>query len=172
LVDSVTANVTKSIQPPPTSIVGKIESGAINELFSIAGSLAGAVPGGSQAVGILHTILTVTGVLSNDPNGNSAVVDVQSEVANIEKDTAYGFTQQLTSLGSMFNVTLQDWGKVQSLGKHLSDVSDSGWRWNGTKTTGQLLEIMTYSMETSLYKSVMARTTAVNHWFPDSFRSV
>jgi len=70
------------------------------------------------------------------------------------------FNEQLVALGSMFDVILQDGGKIQALGQDLGS-NNPQWSWN-LSTPGLLLDaIIEPTEKLSYYQSLMATVYAV-----------
>lgn len=108
---------------------------------------------GSRAV---NAALNITKILAKSPEGPSATEQVDSTVANLERDAVYGFGQQLSALGSMFDFILDDGGRIKTLGDALNNPSDPEWYWDGSVTTGQMLTVLSRAMEQSYYQSLTA----------------
>jgi hypothetical protein len=109
--------------------------------------------------GPLQAVLGTVTQMAKDSAGNSAAT-----VADLEAQAAYSFAQHLATLGSMFDLIVEDWGKVQALGEKLNNPDNLQWAWNGSLTTGQLLEGMTVSLEIGLYRRLMATVHGVREW--------
>ena len=174
IVPAVTAKVKAALQPPPPSPARRFLDYTIETAIGLAETTLSdkivdvvkeevklAIPSS-----IVQAVLSGGATLAKDAAGNSAEAtpSIDDTVANLESRTAYRFTQQLSSLGTMFDLILTDWGRMSGIGTKLANPDNVQWNWNGSVTSGQLLNEMTFTMEVGLYRSLMGTVYHVNHW--------
>ncbi|MGH9845671.1 MAG: PKD domain-containing protein, partial [Blastocatellia bacterium] len=159
LVGSVTAKINDSLKPPQESITQSIfkelESALIEKAEEIVAEEI-KIP-----LGIVQAAVKIASNLAKSPEGPSATELVATKVGELDEQAAYGFAQQLSALGTMFDVVLEDWPKIEALGKALNNPTDPNWSWNGSQPTGQLLNAMTPGIEASIYQSILASVYTV-----------
>jgi hypothetical protein len=80
---------------------------------------------------------------------------INDNIANMDERAAFTFAQQLAGLGTLFDIILEDWGKLSSVGQKLNNPENKQWYWNGSQTTGQLLNTMSISLEQSIYRGLV-----------------
>lgn len=155
LVNSVSEKVKNELRPPDDAAADKIM-----EYFLEAAKIIGEIivetgeeelPGGTILVNVVSAAQNIAVEnLAKDKEGNDAAKEVSMKVSEIEEQTAYAFTQQLVALGTLFNLTYEDSGRLFAMEQLAVDNP-----WYGSQTTGQALDIMTRALEQSLYRSLL-----------------
>ena len=171
---AVAQKVKDSLQPPPQSLYVKFLDFAIGKALAIAETVLseGLIDVVNEVVevkdphSILQSLLDFGAQIAKDKLGNNAeqTPSIEDTVANLDQRAAYTFAQQLVALGTTFNVISEDWGKMQGLGAKLNNPQNKQWAWNGSKTTGILLQNLTVSLETGLYRSLMQDLYETREW--------
>ncbi len=161
LLGNAGAKVKASLPPlPGEGVVPSI----IEDLSEFLLAAIAAIPTGESAfapmLGALSAGFDFGVNLANTLDGNGTA-DISTTVANIEAQAADHFARQLTAQGTMFDMIYEDWGRMQALGKALDNPDDRNWSWNGDVTTGQILNILSTSMERSFYRSLMPTAYAI-----------
>ena len=118
--------------------------------------------------GIADVFLNLGNSLITNADG-TPMDSLNTTVANVEQQARNSFIQQATATGTVFDFIYQDWAKVQALGKALAS-QDPAWTWNGSSTTGQVLQAFAPSIEQGYYRSLMPAEFAIGSYVPPDFQ--
>ncbi|MGH8068467.1 MAG: hypothetical protein ACRERE_25175 [Candidatus Entotheonellia bacterium] len=129
LVQAVGEKVTLALKPPPSSPVDKLLEAVIDKAIEITEQILseGIVDVVKDVVeiefpaSVLQGVLGIATQMAKDSAGNSAADTVSATVADLDEQAAYSFNQHLAALGTMFDLIVEDWGKVQALGEKLNN---------------------------------------------------
>jgi hypothetical protein len=158
-----TYNALQAQLPAPPAAPAPSLVGPIINLFL---GLASLIPEAGPVFGLADTVFNFATSLTTDPSGNAAM-SLTSTVGTLQQQAANFFTAQATTTGTQFDFIYQDWGKIRTLGAALANAPQgSAWFWNGSTTTGQILQGMAPAIEQSYYQSLMSALYAIGSYVP------
>ncbi len=129
--------------------------------------LADNIPVIGPAFGIADTAFNLGMDLTTDSNGNK-MIDLSSTIGMLEGQAAENFIDQETTTGTMFQILLEDYAKIDTLGTALLNQGNgSQWAWP-PDLTGQLLKQMQTAVKQAAYQNVMAAAYAIGRYNPQS----
>ena len=140
-----------ALKPKPTDKTTAIVENVIYSLLSVGGAVAGPA---APALGSMAAIFSFGTTLANTLEGNSTI-DISTTVGEIADQAVSHFNQQQTTLGTMYDVIYEDYGKFQNLGTKLKNAGQGDpWFWDSSND-GLLLNSLANVAEASIYRGIM-----------------
>lgn len=130
--------------------------------------LAGNLPIVGQAFGVADTAFNFGMDLTTDSKGNKTV-DLTSTIGQLQDQAIDQFIAQGNTNGTLFQMVLQDWGKLSVLGDKLVHDSAPGspWYWDLNAST-PMLQQMKVAVTEAAYQNVMAAAYAIGSYIPQT----
>ena len=156
--------IKAQLQPPEAAPSQSLVSPLVNFFLGLASLL----PEVGTVFGLADVAFNFGTSLTTDSQGNKTI-DLTSTIGELQAQAIAQFTAQATTTGTLFQLMLQDWGKLSALGMALGSAHDpsSPWFWS-TTATGQILNQMATAIQQAAYQNIMAAAYAIGSYFPDS----
>jgi hypothetical protein len=147
-------DVKATIAPPPSTAVGSaiydiIE--VVQAVTDISAALEQEVPGLSEVLGLVASIVGGVNDLTDDPNG-AREDQLGTTVANLGQQAAADFAASLTSLDETFADIFGDYGRLSVVADGLQNHPGS---WDTSGKEGALVTTMTNAMKIGFYRALI-----------------
>lgn len=156
-------DVKATIPAPPTAGSPSLVRPLVNFFLNLATN----IPVVGEAFGVADTAFNLGMDLATDQQGNKTV-DLTSTIGQLQQQAIDQFTAEGDTTGTLFQIVLQDYGKLSTLSSYLvggSGDPSSPWYW-GTTTTAQMLSQMQTAVKQAAYQNVMAAAYAIGKYLP------
>jgi hypothetical protein len=157
-------DVKATLPAPPTAEAPSL----VKPIVGLFLGLGSNIPVIGPALGLADVFFNFATELTTDPQGNKQI-DLTSTIGDLQTQAAKQFIAQANTTGTLFQLMLQDWGKLNALGSVLIDQSKPGspWYWSLT-TTSQMLQNMQAPIRQAAYQSIMPAAYAIGSFLPQS----
>ena len=155
-------DIKAQLNPPPEASSQSLTSPLVNFFLGL-GSF---IPEIGPLFGLADLAFNFGTSLTTDQKGNKTI-DLTSTIGNLQAQAITQFTAQQSTTGTLFDLALQDWGKLSALGQAMKDPTKaSAWKW-APGATGTMLTSMTPAIRQAAYQNIMAAAYAIGSYMPD-----
>jgi hypothetical protein len=142
-------------------------SSLVAPLVNLFLGLAGNAPVVGPVFGLADLFFNFATGLATDYQGNPTI-DLTSTIGKLQTQASDQFTAQGNATATMFQLILQDGGKLQTLGSALakSDIN-SPWYWSAN-ASAQILQTMTPAIRQAAYQSIMPAAYGIGSYLPQT----
>ncbi len=158
-------NTIKAQLTPPDTTPSENLGLKIANLFL---EVASGIPEVGEIFGAADVILNFATELVTDKQGNKTI-DLSSTIGNALEQANQQFIAQRATMGTLFQLIYQDWGKLNALGTALASATNqsSPWYWSST-TTSDILTALNPTIQAAAYQTIMAGAYAIGWYVPNS----
>jgi hypothetical protein len=164
---SVYNDVKATLPAPPTAEAPNLAKPIVGLLLTLGSK----IPEIGPVFGLADVFFNFATELTTDQQGNKQI-DLTSTIGNLQQQAADQFISQSNTTGTLFQLILEDWGKLNTLGSTLVGDSNpaSPWYWS-TTTTSKMLTNMDFVVRQAAYESIMPAAYAIGSYYPTTTNS-